>query len=96
MVALARLTDYRRIKLDRAPGENKDFREFRSATLVPELTRRRHRESVAWLDRALDEGDPSSTVVFTHHAPMLRSIPAEFDGDLLSPSYASDLSRLMG
>lgn len=36
--ALERMTDYRRIKLDRIAGENRDFREFRSVTLVPELT----------------------------------------------------------
>lgn len=63
--ALARMTDYRRIKLDRIAGENRDFREFRSVTLVPELTRRRHRESVEWLDRELNQGDPSRTVVVT-------------------------------
>lgn len=94
--ALERMTDYRRIKLDRIAGENRDFREFRSVTLVPELTRRRHRESVEWLERELNQGDRSRTVVVTHHAPIKGAIPAEYQGDLLSPSYASDLSRLMG
>lgn len=94
--ARERMTDYRRIKLDRIAGENSDFREFRSVTLVPELTRRRHRESVEWLERELNQGDPSRTVVVTHHAPITDAIPVEYREDLLSPSYASDLSRLMG
>jgi predicted phosphodiesterase len=94
--ALERMTDYRRIKLDRIVGENRDFREFRSVTLVPELTRQRHRESVEWLERELNQGDPSRTVVVTHHAPITGAIPAEYQEDLLSPSYASDLARLMG
>ena len=94
--ALARMTDYQRIKLDRLPGEDQEWRELRIKKLIPELTRRRHRQSVEWLDRELDAGDPARTVVITHHAPHGQSIPAHFEGDVLSPAYASDLSRLLG
>lgn len=91
-----RLNDYQRIKLDRKPGENQDFREFRNVKLVPELTRRRHRESVAWLEEQLAQGDPARTVVVTHHAPTFESIPLGYRSDYMSGAYASDLTRLMG
>lgn len=91
-----RLNDYKRIKLDRKPGENKDFREFRNVNLVPELTRRRHRESISWLEEQLALGEPTRTVVITHHAPMFESIPMVYRTDYMSGAYASDLSRLMG
>jgi hypothetical protein len=94
--ARQRMTDYKRIKLDRKPGENQDWRELRSITLVPEFTRRRHRQSVEWLDRQLSASDPARTVVVTHHAPHMKSIPEYFDGDALSPAYASNLSGLLG
>lgn len=94
--AQIRMNDYQRIKLDRSPGENQEWRELRLKMLIPELTRRRHLQSVEWLDRELDDGDPARTVVVTHHAPHWRSIPTQFEGGVLSPAYASDLSRLLG
>lgn len=95
-LARERMTDYKRIKLDRKPGENKEWREVRSITLLPELTRVRHRQSAEWLDAQLDAGDPARTVVITHHAPCSKSVPDHFDGDPLSPAYASNLTRLLG
>lgn len=90
------MTDFRRIKLDRKPGENRDWREFRVVKLIPQLTLRRHVQSAEWLDQQLDLGDPAKTVVVTHHAPLGQSIPEHFQGDKLSPAYASNLTRLMG
>lgn len=97
--AKQKMNDYQRIKLDRKPGENKQFREFHSAKLVPELVRQRHRDSADWLERELKGSDEEllrRTVVVTHHAPHQRSIPDHYHGHALSPAYASDLSRLMG
>jgi Icc-related predicted phosphoesterase len=94
--AREKMNDYQRIKLDRKPGENADWREVRSVKLIPELTRRRHRESAEWLDRHLDAGDPAKTVVVTHHAPSDKSIPVQFEGHVLSPVYASNLHQLLG
>lgn len=94
--AMTRMTDYQRIKLDRSVGENQEWRELRIKKLIPELTQRRHRQSVEWLGRELGAGNPAKTVVVTHHAPHGQSIPAHFEGDVLSPAYASDLSRLLG
>lgn len=90
------MSDFRLIKLDRKPRENQDWREFRAVKLIPELTRRRHAQSVAWLDQQLEQGDPDRTVVVTHHAPLGQSIPEYFQGDKLSPAYASNLTQLLG
>jgi hypothetical protein len=34
------------------------------------------------------------TVVVTHHAPPLRSVPARFAGSPLNPNFVSDAERL--
>ncbi len=94
--AKRRLNDYARIKLDRKPGENAEWREFRSVALVPLMTLRRHRASVEWLQEQFKTGDPAKTVVVTHHAPHPQSVPEAFTGHELTPAYASDLTRLMG
>ena len=55
-----------------------------------------HRERVAWLEQRLAAKFPGPTVAITHHAPSPRSVARQFHGSLLSPSFASDLTRLMG
>lgn len=90
------MSDFRHIKLDRKPGEDPEWKEFRVPKLLPQLTLRRHVQSVEWLDRALAEGDPDKSVVVTHHAPLAQSVPEHFVGDILSPAYASNLQRLVG
>lgn len=90
------MTDFRLIKLDRKTGENQDFKQLRVTKLIPQLTLRRHVQSVEWLDQQLALGDPDRTVVVTHHAPLGQSIPEYFQGDKLSPAYASNLTRLVG
>lgn len=90
------MTDFRLIKLDRKPGENQDWRQFRVVKLVPQLTLRRHIQSAAWLNEQLALGEPDKTVVVTHHAPLGMSIPEHFQGDKLSPAYASNLNDLVG
>ena len=94
--ALSLMTDFRQIKLDRKPGENQDWREFRAVKLIPQLTLRRHVQSAAWLDQQLAMGDPDKTVVVTHHPPLGQSIPEYYQGDKLSPAYASNLTQLVG
>lgn len=54
-----------------------------------------HRQSRAWLDGELARGFPGTTIVATHHAPSARSIEPRFQGDRLSPAFASDLEALM-
>lgn len=55
-----------------------------------------HRESRRWLETKLNEAFEGKTVIITHHAPHGGSIAVEFANDPLSPSFASDLTDLMG
>lgn len=79
------MTDYRLIRA------TPSFRR-----LYPADTLRRHEASRAWLQNTLSEPFNGRTVVVTHHAPSTRSIDAQFEGDALTPAYASNLENLMG
>lgn len=102
------MNDYRKITKDHEepwmddgpPGRT---RKPRQSPLEPVDTAHEHELSVTWLREQLDDGSPSipptpftRTVVVTHHAPHARSVPPEHEGHELSPSYASDLTSLMG
>lgn len=77
-----------------------DFRLIRATPsfrkLHPADTVRQHEASRAWLENALGKPFDGRTVVVTHHAPSPRSIEAQFEGDELTPAYASNLENLMG
>jgi predicted phosphodiesterase len=90
------MNDYVRIKIDRQPGEDSEWREFRTVSLTPTISKIRHRKSVEWLQEQLAQGDPVKTVVVTHHAPHPNSVPDGYKEHELTPAYASDLTRLMG
>jgi Icc-related predicted phosphoesterase len=99
------MNDYRKITKDheeawmdaRPGGRSKN----RQQPLDPVDTAYEHELSVRWLEEQLatqrNDSEPfSKTVVVTHHAPHLLSVPERFHGHHLSPSYSTDLSRLMG
>ena len=94
--AKAAMNDYRMIQISRLPelffATPKSGQNF----LVPELTALRHQGSVGWLESKLKKGIPEKTVVITHHAPHINSVPLHYKTDPLSAAYASDLTRLMG
>lgn len=90
--AKARMNDYKEIRISRTP----EMYWVTGKVLIPEISVARHRCSVEWLDGKLAKGDPARTVVVTHHAPHLHSVPAHFKDDALTPAYASDLTRLLG
>lgn len=92
-VAKSQMNDFHCIEISRYA----EWHWVHSKHLTPELAALRHQGSVEWLTKKLEHGgDPSKTVVVTHHAPHPNSIPANFANDLLSAVYASDLTRLMG
>lgn len=66
--------------------------------LNPAHTLRRHRETLAWLQNELPLGDAEKTVVVTHHLPSGRSVAPQFEKEILSAIYASNLPQdvLMG
>jgi predicted phosphodiesterase len=78
-----RILDHSRIALD-------DGSRF-----LPADAERRHAVSRAWLEESLSEPFDGPTVVVTHHAPSPRSIAPKFEGDPLSPSFATDLTALI-
>ena len=75
-----------------------DFAVIRrwGGNLRAEDSREIHLARVAWLERRLETEFRGPTVVVTHHAPSPRSVARQFAGSLLTPSFASDLTRLMG
>lgn len=50
----------------------------------------------AWLASILDEPFAGPTVVVTHHAPSIHSVPERFADSALSAAFASDCTGLMG
>ncbi|WP_288831178.1 metallophosphoesterase [uncultured Paraburkholderia sp.] len=83
-----------------AQSAMQDFRLIRATPsyrkLYPADTVRRHELSRAWLVNTLNEPFDGKTVVVTHHAPSPGSVEAQYEGDSLTPAFASDLERLMG
>ena len=55
-----------------------------------------HIASRAWLARRLDRGGRHPRVVITHHAPSRRSVQPQYENDLLTAAFASDLDDLVG
>ncbi|WP_100638367.1 metallophosphoesterase family protein [Marinobacter salexigens] len=55
-----------------------------------------HAEAIAWLEAELSEPASGPRVVVSHHAPLPECIPPKYQGDMLSPAFASDLRALMG
>ncbi|WP_144223714.1 metallophosphoesterase [Mesorhizobium amorphae] len=82
--ARERMNDHRQIALQRDP-----WQRFR-----PQDAFRLHQKSRGFIETALT-ADDTPRVVVTHHLPHPRSVPEEFDGDLLNAAYASDLSAVI-
>nr|WP_252737964.1 metallophosphoesterase [Marinobacter salexigens] len=59
-------------------------------------SQRLHAEAIAWLETALAEPFSGPRVVISHHAPLSECIPPKYQGDSLSPAFASNLQGMMG
>lgn len=75
------LNDYRQIKLQKTP-----FKRF-----TPRESQYLHNLARVGIEQVLSTPSPLATVVVTHHAPSLMSIPRAFLHDPLTPSFASNL-----
>ena len=53
-----------------------------------------HLKSLHWLENELKK-PASKTVVITHHAPSMKSIPDEFKNSPVNPAFASNLDDLI-
>ncbi|GLR64441.1 metallophosphoesterase [Marinospirillum insulare] len=63
---------------------------------LPEESQRLHKVAVDWLTTELAKPFAGTQVVISHHAPNAACIPPRFQGDILSPAFASNLDQLMG
>jgi 3',5'-cyclic AMP phosphodiesterase CpdA len=68
----------------------------RARTLQPRDTRTLHVASRRWLQARLAAPHAGPTVVVTHHAPLIRTRPAQPAVRALAGAFASDLTALMG
>ena len=62
----------------------------------PEHARAMHLDQVGWIRERLADDFPGPTILVSHHLPHPRSIHRKYWGSTLNPSFASDLSQLMG
>ncbi|SDL61808.1 Predicted phosphoesterase [Modicisalibacter muralis] len=83
-MALRLMTDFRVI-------EQREGQVFTTAE-----SRRLHAEALTWLDAELAHPFDGPRVVISHHAPLAECIPSRYQGDILSPAFASHLPHLMG
>lgn len=68
---------------------------FGDGLFRPEDAAGLHAAAIGWLDAELARPHDGPTVVITHHAPAPQSVAPRFQGDSLSPAFASDLTALM-
>jgi predicted phosphodiesterase len=86
-----------RAMADAKHGMN-DFRVIRygdAGLFRPEHAREMHLGQVKWLEGKLADAFDGPTVVITHYLPHPRSIHRKYEGDVLNPAFASDLSHLV-
>lgn len=79
------MNDYRKITFKTSEGR---FRR-----LSPRDTLQWHYEAREFIETALHTS-PEPIVLLTHHAPFPDSVPAQYQGNDLSPAFASDLTGL--
>jgi Icc-related predicted phosphoesterase len=92
--------DARRVVGDRDGPRHNDFWAIRVAgdgyrRFRPLDAARIHAATVAWLDARMAEPFDGPTVVVTHHAPSILSIPERLRADRFSCAYASPLEWLI-
>lgn len=63
--------------------------------ILPAHVLEMHQFSRAWLTHQLSQPFAGRTVVVTHHAPHRLSVPIHYDGDELTPCYASHLPEFV-
>jgi hypothetical protein len=52
-----------------------------------------HRQAIEWLGERM--AGPRDTIVITHHAPSPASVEPRFQGDSLSPAFATDVTAMI-
>lgn len=78
------MIDYSRIRV------SPQYRRLRPADTIS-----LHSKSKSWLASKFRERFNGTTIVVSHHAPSIKSIPSALRNDLISSAYASDLEGLV-
>jgi hypothetical protein len=86
-IALAEgaMNDYKRIR-----NSNRSYKR-----LTPRDTRSIHLRSLTRMEDFFVKHDPARTIVVTHHAPSIQSLPPETRNDPINCAYASDLEKFI-
>lgn len=79
------MTDYRRIRL-----ASKGYGKLRAKD-----TAYFHEQHKGWIAEKLTEPHTGPTVVVTHMAPSIQSVPSQYANDLTSSAYASSLDEVV-
>lgn len=82
-IAREELNDYRRIKLSKTP-----FKKF-----TPQESQHLHRIATINIDNVYRSQPKLPTVIVSHHAPSMMSVPPQYLRDGLTPSFASRFER---
>jgi len=79
--------------------EMNDYKRIRSSLtyrkLSPKNTRAEHLRSVVEIRKSLTSHDPKKSVMITHHAPSMHSLPDRRKEEPVSCAYASNLDDLI-
>ncbi|HET7308200.1 MAG TPA: metallophosphoesterase [Gammaproteobacteria bacterium] len=94
-VARDEMNDYRRILAERPADANEARYGRYRARLQPDHVLALHERSLGWLRTQMAEPFAGQTVIVTHHAPSLRSVPAARHDDPASVAYASPLDAFV-
>jgi predicted phosphohydrolase len=83
-----------------AAGDMNDYKRVRNSSrhyahLSPRDTRQLHLGSVEAMRRFFADHEPRNTVIVTHHAPSIRSLPERRHTELISCAYASHLDSFI-
>src|SRR6187402_2222953 len=54
-----------------------------------------HHQSLKWLQASLESSATEKNIVVTHHAPSIKSIPAQLKEDIVTSAYASNLEAVI-
>jgi len=76
--------------------------DFKKIRVSPKFSKLRsldvasiHRQSISWLTNELENLDNRYSVVVTHHAPSIKSVPEHYKENIISSAYASNLDGVI-
>ncbi|SHJ81530.1 Predicted phosphohydrolase [Rubritalea squalenifaciens DSM 18772] len=83
-VEALRMNDYKRIR------HSSTYRKLR-----PIDTQFQHAGTISKMTKFMESGDPANSIIITHHAPSIRSLPHQRRNELISCAYTSHLDDLV-